>query len=178
MVTAPPHHELLIRTETESDYAAITDVHLQAFPKPEEAALVKKLRQARLFTPEMSLVASFETRIVGHVLFSQIEVSQGDTKLKALALAPVAVVPRFQGKGIGSQLIRAGLKEMTRLGFEVVLVLGEPVYYSRFGFRLESGRRIESLYSGANFMALELKKDALGDKLDWKATYSEPFKEI
>lgn len=179
MVTGAPQHETFIRCETEMDYARISDVHLKAFSHPDEAALVKRLRQKGLFTPEMSLVAELEGRVVGHVLFSEILVRRDrdsqPLELRALALAPVAVHPRFQKKGIGAQLIRAGIKEMERLGYEIILVLGEPMYYKRFGFRLEPGALIRSTYSGANFMALELKPHILGNEPGWTAIYSPPF---
>lgn len=175
MVTAGNKHEIAIRHEAEIDFGCISDVHLKAFRKPDEAALVKRLRQLSLFAPQMSIVAELENRIVGHILFSEITVANPQKSLRALALAPVAVLPRFQGKGIGSLLIKAGIKEMARLGFDVVLVLGEPAYYSRFGFKLEAGARVESTYSGANFMALELRADALEQGCHWKAIYSPPF---
>lgn len=95
--------------------------------------------------------------IVGHILFSPV-ILQGHTDLRLMGLGPVAVVPEFQRKGIGTALTRAGLDECRRLGVAAVVVLGYPEYYGRFGFKPARVFSIKSEYDNAGdaFMVLEL----------------------
>ena len=84
--------------------------------------------------------------------------------IRALALAPVSVVPSHQGKGIGSRLIRESLKFAKARSWEAVFVLGDPDYYSRFGFRIDIAEAFNSSYAGPYFMVLELVEKALEGK--------------
>ena len=123
--------DVLIRAEDERDYDDVRAVNTAAFETPLEANLVEALRtQAR---PIVSLVAIDETDVVGHVMFSPVLLS-GHPDLDLMGLAPMAVIPRHQGKGIGSALVRAGLEQCRQLGCGAVVVLGHPHYYPRFGF--------------------------------------------
>ncbi|MGE5172674.1 MAG: GNAT family N-acetyltransferase [Betaproteobacteria bacterium] len=120
-----------IRHERELDTAGVRAVNEAAFETATEAKLVVALReQAR---PVISLVADDEGVIVGHIMFSPV-VLEGHPELKIMGLAPMAVLPERQRKGIGSALVRAGLEECKKLGFGAVVVLGHPEYYPRFGF--------------------------------------------
>jgi putative acetyltransferase len=121
----------LIRPEHSGDEQAIRDVHVHAFGRPEEADLVDALRASPAWVPELSLVATMAGgAVVGHALLSRLEVG-GDS---ALALAPVAVLPSHQRRGIGTGLVRAALADASALGERLVVVLGDPGYYGRFGF--------------------------------------------
>lgn len=125
---------ITIRPETAADYDAMGEVTRLAFGRQEEARLVEELRALAGFIPELSLVAVSGREVVGHVLFSLVAIETGDGDIPALALAPVSVRPDRQRQGIGSALIREGLGRCRRLGHEIVVVLGHPSYYPRFGF--------------------------------------------
>jgi putative acetyltransferase len=120
-----------IRAEEEQDWADVQAVNESAFERSAEAHLIAALReQAR---PVVSLVAEYGGAIVGHIMFSPV-VLPGHPELKIMGLAPMAVAPEHQRKGIGSALVRAGLEQCKKLGFGAVIVLGHPEYYPRFGF--------------------------------------------
>jgi putative acetyltransferase len=121
---------VLVRPELPEDTASIHEVHRCAFPTAGEADLVDALRAAG--KARVSLVAVVDSLIVGHILFSPITI---DGVELGLGLAPVAVLPGQQGKGIGSSLIEEGLAVCRREGVPLVVVLGEPGFYTRFGFR-------------------------------------------
>lgn len=123
-----------------------------AFGGPEEAVLVARLHADGDVV--LSLAAEQEGRIVGHVLFSRLQ-----APVRALALAPVAVIPDRQGCGIGSALIRAGLARAADAGWQAVFVLGDPDYYSRFGFATGPAGGFASPYASPHFMALALASD-------------------
>ncbi|MFB0560660.1 MAG: GNAT family N-acetyltransferase [Candidatus Lokiarchaeia archaeon] len=124
-----------IRSEKPNEYAEISEAYRTAFEQDNEARLVEDLRSTPNFIPELSLVAVINGSIVGHILFSRVIIKSESHEVSALALAPIAVRPEFQNCGIGSQLVRKGLKECKRLGHGIVIVLGHPDYYPRFGFK-------------------------------------------
>jgi putative acetyltransferase len=128
---------ILIRPEEPRDFAAIREIHQLSFGRENEASLVEKIRDSRGFIPGLSLVAEFEGRVAGHVLFSRVRIRPAEPKLPeevALALAPLAVHPDFRNKGIGSELVNQGLKTCRQYGHSLVIVVGEQSYYARFGF--------------------------------------------
>jgi len=128
---------IVIRPEASRDFAAIREIHLLSFGRENEAVLVETIRSRRDFVSSLSLVAEFEGRPAGHVLFSRIGIQPPDPKLPeeiALALAPLAVHPDFRNKGIGSELVTQGLKTCRHHGYSLVVVVGEGSYYARFGF--------------------------------------------
>ena len=110
-----------------------------------------------------SLVAERRNAIVGHILFSRLPIVAGEREIAGAALAPVAVSPRSQREGIGSVLVRTGLRHCAESGCEAVVVLGHPDYYPRFGFSAAMAERLDAPFSGAAFMALELVPGALAD---------------
>lgn len=122
-----------IRRETAWDVPDVRRVVTAAFGRSAEAKLVDKLRDADGFVPELCLVAERSHVIIGHIMFTRITLD-GDRPEKVLALAPVSVVPAFQNHGVGSALIREGLARADEKGEPLVVVLGHPDYYPRFGF--------------------------------------------
>jgi putative acetyltransferase len=147
-----------VRPEAAGDVGAVRAVHLAAFPSSLESTLVDALRGAGKAV--ISLVADDAARIVGHVLFSTVSVER--TTTRGLGLAPVSVLPGHQRRGIGSQLIRAGLAHATSLGYGFVVVLGEPAYYRRFGFETASQLGLGNEYGvDKPFMTLALHREGL-----------------
>ena len=154
---------IIIRPEEEADFDAVRQVNRLAFGQPAEATLVDALRKsAELF---ISLVAVDDNQVVGHILFTPVSLESDDSTSTALGLglAPMAVLPEYQRQGVGSELVRAGLRECQRIGANVVVVLGHPEYYPRFGFVPASQKGLTSEYPVPDevFMALELEPSAL-----------------
>lgn len=152
-----------MRAETEDDAEAIHVVNRRAFGQDAEARLVDVIRMSTGFIPELSLVAESDGKIVGHILFSRIEV-QGDGGITpVLALAPLAVLPPHQDQGIGSALVREGLLRARQLGHHIVVVVGRPEFYQRFGFASARDKGLECPFPVPEdaFMALELELNAL-----------------
>ncbi len=154
----------MIRLERSEDAAAIRRVNEFAFARLAEANLVDALRDAGAVT--LSLVAEREGRIVGHILFSPVTIESPEEAFPAVGLGPMAVEPGLQRSGIGSALVRAGLSALRADGHEVVVVLGHPEYYPRFGFvrASEHGIRWEQYAPDEAFMVLELRAGALGGR--------------
>ena len=151
---------MLIRAEEQSDCSAVRVVNVSAFETPAEADLVDALReQAR---PFVSLVAEDNGTILGHIMFSPVSLS-GHPELRIMGLAPMAVAPEHQRKGIGSALVRAGLEQCKQREFGAVVVLGHPGYYPRFGFSPSARFGISCEYEVPEdvFMVVELQKDFL-----------------
>ncbi len=153
-----------IRPEQPGDELGIADVNRAAFGQPVEAALVDELR--KVADPYISLVADLDGEVVGHILFTPVEIRDEDERSSAIGLGPMAVHPDHQRCGIGSELVRAGLDECGRRSHPVVFVLGHPEYYPRFGFRPAPplGLRFRSPEFDPAFMVAELVPGALSDR--------------
>ncbi|HSL45392.1 MAG TPA: N-acetyltransferase [Anaerolineales bacterium] len=166
-----------IRPETPTDIPAINSVNKQAFDSREaEPRLVDAIRKSEGFIPELSLLAEENNQIIGHILFSRIHMQCENEQLPALALAPMAVLPEYQKQGIGSALVRRGLEECKHLGHAIIIVLGHPAYYPRFGFSSELAKLLECPFGdcGSAWMALELIPGAL-DGVRGKIIYPPAF---
>ena len=122
-----------IRSRTPSNDQAIAELNRLAFKWGNEASLVESIRQTDRYIPELELVAEMDCGIVGHILFSYIDLV-GQENLQVIGLAPMAVMPEFQRQGFGSALVRVGLETALSRGESIVIVLGHPQFYSRFGF--------------------------------------------
>lgn len=145
---------LAVRPAMPADGAAIRALLLAAFPTPAEALLVGEIE--RDGDDIVSLVAEAEGEIVGHLMLSRMAVVADGEPLRALGLAPLAVLPGHQGSGIGTLLVEGGIAIARATGETLIFVLGEPDYYRRFGFRAESAAPFASPYAGPYFMALPL----------------------
>jgi putative acetyltransferase len=154
---------VLIRPEEDDDRDAVYNVNVSAFETSSEAILVDTLRERA--HPVISLVATIDAEVVGHIMFSPVTLA-GNSNLKVMGLAPMAVLPVHQNQGIGSELVRAGLEECRRMRFSAVVVLGHPAFYPRFGFLPSSKFGIDSEYEVPEdvFMAMELEPGALTGK--------------
>ena len=152
-----------VRIERPVDHAGVYAVEQAAFGRTDEAEVVDRVRAA--YPETFSLVATEFDRIIGHIMFSPMRIEPGKTGLRAVGLAPLAVHPDAQGKGVGSALTFAGLEECRRRGYDLAFVLGHPSYYPRFGFRTTKtyGLVCEYPVSEEAFMVVELSTGALED---------------
>ena len=145
-------NELSIRPEREADFAAVQRVHREAFDKDDVPQIVELLRPSDAYIAELSLVAELAGEVVGHVILSRGHLDDR----RVLALGPIGVLPTHQRGGIGSALMRASLDRARELGHELVVLLGHPWYYPRFGFVPAQRLGITGEWEGDAFMALEL----------------------
>lgn len=151
---------LEIRQENKNDYEQVYNVVKTAFENAEhsdgnEQDLVNDLRKSDSFIPELSLVAVKDNKIVGHILFTKIKIG----KYEELALAPLAVLPKYQRQGIGKKLIETGHKIAKKLGYNYSIVLGSEKYYPKFGYTsaIDYGIKAPFEVPNENFMAIKLK---------------------
>ncbi len=152
-----------VRQEKPEDIRAIDVVHLSAFGGDDEVGLIDKLRASSGFVSELSLVAEFHGRIVGHILLTKVRLLQGKESTEILVLAPMAVVPSQSHRGIGSELVQASIKQARELGYKAIVAAGQPEFYQRFGFVAASQLGLDTNLSVANDLvtAIELQPDAL-----------------
>ena len=157
--------QVTIRQETQNDYNEVFELNHIAFEQDAEAKLVDALRKnPTVFVPELSLVATDNSKIIGHILFTKINIRDNNGNLnQSLGLAPMAVFPEHQKKGIGRQLIRKGFEVAKALGFKSVIVLGHEHYYPKFGFEPAAKWNIKAPFDVPSnvFMAIELENDGL-----------------
>jgi putative acetyltransferase len=164
---------LVIRPEKPADLDAIRQVNRLAFGQDDEPRLVDALREGGYV--RLSLVAERAGQVVGHILFSDLPILTECGTVPGLALAPMAVLPEDQNQGIGSALVRKGLNECRQQGHKIVVVLGHPHFYPRFGFSSRMTANLASPFSGRDsFMALELVPGAL-DGVAGRVQYPPPF---
>jgi len=161
-----------IRPEHPGDLEAIREVNRLAFGQEDEGRLVDALRAGGY--ARLSLVAEEGGRVIGHVLFSDLPIRTERGTVGALALAPLAVVPARQKQGVGTLLVREGLRACAEAGHRIVVVVGHPDYYPRFGFSPELTARLKAPFSGPAFMALELVPGAL-EGVVGEVRYPPPF---
>ena len=172
-------NEIAIRPERPADFRAIGQLVAAAFGGQAESRLVEALRDQGY--SRVALVAETATpssaQVAGYILLSDLRIETATGTLPALALAPLAVTPTRQRQGIGSRLVRESLRGAGGEGHRIVIVLGHPQYYPKFGFRAELARPLASPYAGESFMALELVPGAL-DGVIGEVCYPPPFSEL
>ncbi|WP_372752026.1 GNAT family N-acetyltransferase [Labilibaculum sp.] len=171
--------KITIRPENKNDYKNISLINDMAFGQENEGLFVEKIRSNKKFQSNLSLVACMGNEIVGHILFFPIEIISETNQFETLALAPMSVIPELQELGIGSQLVEKGLAKAKKMGYTSVIVLGHAKFYTKFGFTPASQFNISSSFKvpDENFMALELKKEAL-QKLSGCVSYPKEFDEL
>jgi HAD superfamily hydrolase (TIGR01509 family) len=152
--------DIEIRQETPADIPGIRRVEEKAFRRTSEADLVELCRKHGKVS--LSLVAVRAGGVTGHILFTPVRLEPHRDILRGLGLGPIAVLPEYQRTGIGSRLMRAGLKLCRGQGYDFVVLLGDPHYYARFGFAPGRGFGLSSDYgSGDEFQLLELRSGVL-----------------
>jgi putative acetyltransferase len=172
----------IIRREQSGDEAAIGEILRVAFGREDEARLVAELRGLPTFNRALSLVAAVGDELGGHVLFTPVKVGEDSSgqvtrdETASAALAPLAVRPNWQRRGVGSQLVRAGLAACLTHGYRLAIVVGHPGYYPRFGFRpaRELGLEVPFAVPDDVFMVCELSPGAL-EGARGMIEYPQPF---
>jgi putative acetyltransferase len=152
---------VVIREEAPEDVAAIHRLNAAAFETDAEARLVDVLRAAGALT--LSLVAEVDGEVVGHIAFSPVVVDAGGQTIAGVGLAPMAVAPAHQRRGIGGRLIEEGLRRLGAAGHRFCVVLGHAEYYPRHGFAqaIEHGIRWERPVPDDVFFVRALVPDGL-----------------
>lgn len=151
---------IIIRQETKLDYIQVFELIKNTFKNAEhsdgnEHYLVERLRKSASFIPELSLVAEYNKKIIGHILFTEVKV--GNTT--QLALAPLTVLTDFQRRGIGKTLIKEAHRIAKNIGYEYSILLGHMSYYPRFGYipAIKFGIQCPFDVPSEFFMALNLQ---------------------
>ncbi|WP_319459263.1 N-acetyltransferase [Micromonospora sp. RTP1Z1] len=144
---------LRLRPEDPADEAPVARVLAAAFARPDvasppEVGLVEELRHSDAWIPELAMVAEHGGEVVGYALLTRVRVRSDGGAAPALALGPVAVAPHRQRIGHGMAVVQAGLDAATELGERLVVVLGDPAFYQRFGFTRADRMGLSSPWSG------------------------------
>lgn len=160
----------VIREEDAADMSAIHAVVARAFGREDEAVLVGQLRADG--DAVLSLVAEAGDRIVGHVLFSRLAVETDGGPFAAVALAPVAVDPDWQGQGVGSALIEDAHTRLMADGEALSVVLGDPAYYRRFGYDHSRAAGFECEWQGEALQALAWSEAPAAGRLIYAPAFS------
>ena len=167
---------MLIRQESRSDYKNIRQLNDAAFGSTEESQLIDHLRAEG--SAVLSLVAEDEGDIIGHIMFSRVEiVGKAGAPMPVVALAPMAVSSVHQRKGVGGALIQQGLRILKQRGEKAVFVVGHKSYYPKFGFSAALAAPFKCEYSGDSFFALELQPAWIAGKKG-TVVYPETFRRL
>lgn len=129
-----------IRQENNHDFEAVFNLIQKAFQSEpfsdhKEQFLVERLRKSDAFIPELSMVAEIDGKVVGHILLTKLKIKNETNEFESLALAPISVMPEFQGKGIGKELIISSHTKAKELGYKSIVLLGHEKYYPKFGYK-------------------------------------------
>jgi putative acetyltransferase len=165
-----------VREARQDDAQAVRQVHTRAFDSPTEAELVERLiaeGQAAI-----SLVAVVDAQVIGHVLFSPLEVSGTPRPPWMISLAPLAVLPEWQRQGAGTRLVEEGIRFASQAGVDAIIVVGHPEYYRRFGFSADLAELVSSPYSGPASMAIELTPGAIKSAAGADVRYPDAFSQL
>jgi len=175
--------QVAIRQENPKDFNTVFELIEKAFELVEfsdhkEQLLVERLRKSSAFDSDLYIVAEIEDNVVGHILLTKLKIKNDQNEFDSLALAPVSILPEYQGKGIGGMLIEEAHKRARELGYKSVVLLGHEKYYPRFGYQQADKFGIELPFEvpKENCMVLELIKDEL-DRISGLVEYPKEFYE-
>ena len=163
---------MIIRAERAADRPAILQLNRDAFGGGGEAELIERLDADGLIAA--SLAAEDDGRVAGHILLSWLHLEMDGRQLRGLALAPMAVAPAYQRRGVGSRLVIAAIEAARGLGADAIIVLGHPGFYPRFGFSPQAAAPLAAPFSGGAFMALSLTPGVLAGR-QGSVTYPKAF---
>ena len=165
-----------VRPERPEDYDAARAVNERAFGDGSpEGGLVDALRADAAHVPELCLVAVEGDAVVGHILFSRARLASGH---EVLALAPMAVLPERQRAGVGSRLVETALRGAAETDFPLVVVLGHPEYYPRFGFEPAAGYGVEAPWTVPPEAWMVLPLPAYEPEARGLVTYAQAFEAV
>jgi predicted N-acetyltransferase YhbS len=171
-----------LRLEKEEDYRETENLVREAFwdvykPGCNEHLVLHKLRNVTAFVPELDLVAQDDSKIVGQIVYSKAKVINGQNQeFIVLCMGPIAVLPSYQKKGIGTNLMEESINKAKKLGHKAIIIFGQPEYYHKFGFKNAKEYNIQTA-QGENidaFMALELGENSLNG-IEGKFFYDSAF---
>ncbi len=173
-----------IRKEESKDHKEVFNLIENAFRDEEhtdhkEHFLVEKLRNSESYVPDLSLVAEIDGQIVGHVLLTKIKIVNDNLQeTVSLALAPIAVLKKYQGRGIGGKLIQKAHQKAKELQFTSIILVGHENYYPKFGYKMakDYGIKLPFEVPDENCMLIELTENALKD-VEGTVEYSKEFYE-
>lgn len=169
---------LNIRTEQPEDIEKVAELLYHAFgDREDESVLVRNIRVSAGFIPELSVVAELNGDIIGHILPEQSRGRKRRGRDEVIALAPLAVSPEHQKQGVGKRLMQEGLKRCQNLGYSLVLLIGHPEYYPKFGFKPARPLGLELKQFAVPddvFMVCELQEGALV-RIQGELIYPEVF---
>ena len=173
---------MIIKNATDSDLNCVLGIQTDAFGHNKESNLVNDLLNDDSAKPLLSLLAVDDKEAVGHILFTKVRITGNEDALFAMILAPLAIMPNAQGKGVGGKLIKEGLSQLFEANVNLVFVLGHPEYYPRFGFKPAGIRGFEAPYpipdkNASAWMVQELRPGVIGNfsgKIICADTLNEP----
>lgn len=173
---------MIIRREEIHDHNEVFQLIADAFKDEkytdhQEQFLVERLRKSPSFVPELSLVAELDQKIVGYILLTKIKIIGNESEnTTSLALAPVAVLKAYQGRGIGGLLIRKAHEIAKELNFGSVILLGHATYYPKFGYEMTKNHGITLPFDvpEENCMLIELRENAL-ENIQGMVEYPKEF---
>lgn len=159
--------KLIIKKATNPDLNDVLRIETEAFGNSKEAKLVNDLLTDDSAKPLLSLLAVDDDEAIGHILFTRVRITGREDLLSAMILAPLAILPDAQGKGVGGELVKEGLRQLSESKIDLVFVLGHPGYYPRFGFRPAGVLGFDAPYpipakDAAAWMVQELKPGIIG----------------
>ena len=168
--------DIRVRAERPGDMQAIDVVNISAFEGDAEAQLVSDLRNTPAYIPELSLVAEYKNRLVGHVMLTRLNLLRDNKSLDMLVLGPMSVVPSQAHRGIGGILLQHAIVRAEKMGFGAIAEVGQTEYYKRHGFRPLSdfGLTHNLKGCGGDITVMELKPGLLSG--GGKLAFPDPFK--
>jgi putative acetyltransferase len=157
---------LNIRETTPVDIKDILYVEREAFQRDSEVNITRDMLSDPSAEPRISLLAFVKNQPVGHILFTRVYI-EGNPQIEVSFLAPLAIIPNFQKQGIGGALIKEGVKRLSKMGVDLVFVIGHPKYYPRFGFAPASKLGFQPTYPlptevATAWMVLPLRPNIIG----------------
>ena len=155
-----------IRETTPADIKDILYVEHEAFQRDSEVNITRDMLSDPSAEPRVSLMAFVNNQPVGHILFTRGYI-EGNTRIEVSFLAPLAVIPNFQRQGVGGALIKEGIKRLSKIGVDLVFVIGHPQYYPRFGFASASKLGFQPTFPlpaevADSWMVLALRPNIIG----------------
>jgi len=174
--------DIILRLEEEKDYSSVENLTREAFwniyrPGCDEHLLIHNIRKAKEFIKDLDYVAVSNDEILGNIVYAKAKIIGINKEYDVITFGPVSVLPKYQKLGIGKKLIKHTIEKSKEMGFNAIIIYGNPKYYERFGFKNSKEYKItdkEGNYSDA-LMALELHPKSL-ENINGKFFEGEAYK--